>query len=133
MVAGFGSMISSNGYGVITVDGENCPTHVLSYRLSNGTIPDGLFVLHKCNHKLCINPKHLYVGTHNDNMKDLSDAGTLKGSNNGNSILSEEDVREIKEMVKSRLITYNNIASKYGVKRQTIKDIALGRTWAWLD
>ena len=125
--------VSTNGYGAITLDGENRPTHVLSYEQANGNIPDGLFVLHKCNRKLCINPEHLYVGTHNDNMKDLSDSGVLRGSGNGKSILTESDVLKIKELIASRMITYNNIAQQYGVKRQTIKDIALGRTWRWLE
>lgn len=124
--------VSSNEYGVITLDGVNRPTHVLSYELSNGEIPEGLFVLHKCNRKLCINPDHLYIGTHNDNMRDMADSDVNKGEGNGNSILTEKDVREIKKLIASRMITYNNIAQNYGVKRQTIKDIALGRTWAWL-
>lgn len=124
--------ISSNGYGVITVDGVARPTHVLSYELTNGEIPNGLFVLHKCNVRLCINPDHLYIGTHNDNMDDMSNSNVLKGERNANSVLSENDVREIRKLISSRMVTYANIAQQYGVKRQTIKDIALGRTWSWL-
>tara|TARA_Y100000310_G_C20681727_1_gene816384 strand:+ start:1407 stop:1976 length:570 start_codon:yes stop_codon:yes gene_type:complete len=64
--------------------GKIYPAHRFSYMIHNNGIPDGLQILHKCNNKPCVNPEHLYAGTHLDNMKDLRDAGTLKGKNNPN-------------------------------------------------
>lgn len=129
-----GAVGSKNGYGVITIGkGKTTSVHRLAHELVNGEIPDGLSVLHRCNNRICINPEHLYVGTHNDNMRDMADSNNLKGENNPKAILTESQVVEIKSAIKSRMITYQNLADKYGVTRQAIKDIALGRTWAWLE
>lgn len=60
------------GYGDIVGDaGRRIAAHQLSYKWAHGSIPDGLFVLHKCDNKLCVNPDHLFVGTHQDNMDDM--------------------------------------------------------------
>lgn len=125
-----GHLIS--GYGRITDDAGDETAHRFSYRIHVGEIPDGLMVLHKCNNKRCVNPKHLYVGTHNDNMRDMAESNVMKGEKNPKTLLTKTEVLEIRQMIKERLVTYANIAKKYGVKRQTIKDIASGRTWSWL-
>jgi hypothetical protein len=79
---------SEEGYGGFSCcyEGKSkiYPAHRLSYMIYNGDVPDELFVLHKCNNKPCVNPEHLYIGTHKDNMNDLRDAGTLSGRNNPN-------------------------------------------------
>lgn len=65
----------SQGYGYLTVGGRNAGlmrAHRLSYMIHNGKIPDGLMVLHSCDNPECTNPDHLRVGTHADNMDDVS-------------------------------------------------------------
>ena len=62
-----------DGYGKIGFDGKIIGTHRISYILHHGSIPDGLFVLHKCDNRKCVNPEHLYVGTAKDNMNDKMD------------------------------------------------------------
>ena len=63
-----------NGYGTIgRVGGAHLKAHRESYRYHTGEIPAGFHVLHRCDVTCCINPAHLYVGTHQQNMKDLSD------------------------------------------------------------
>lgn len=57
-----------NGYGVIKSFGQDVSAHRLSYELSKGKIPDGLCILHSCDNRKCINPSHLSVGTHQENM-----------------------------------------------------------------
>ena len=52
-------------------------THRASWRLHNGKIPKGMFVLHKCDNPLCVNPEHLYIGTQFNNMKDMVDRGRM--------------------------------------------------------
>lgn len=127
-----GNVFTETGYGSITIDGKSQATHRVSYQLHIGEIPRGLMVLHKCNNRICVNPDHLYVGTHNNNMKDMANANSVKGEKNGNSVLTKNDVIEIKKLIKSRMITYQQIADKFEIGRQTVKDIASGRTWAWV-
>lgn len=120
-------------YGTLSINHKTTMVHRLSYEMHKGEIPEGLMVCHKCNVKLCINPDHLYVGTHNDNMRDMADSDVMKGEANPKSILTQSQVVEIKQMIKDRKVVYRKIAETYGVSRQAIKDIASGRTWSWLE
>lgn len=63
-----------NGYGAVSNMSERL-AHRLSYRAFIGKIPDGLFVCHKCDTAPCVNPDHLFVGTHSENMLDMSSKG----------------------------------------------------------
>ena len=104
--------------------------HRFSWALANGPIPDGLHILHKCNVQLCVNPKHLYAGTHTDNMADRARAGhapDLRGERSGMARLTNAQVAEIrKRLGKERS---RSIAADYGVAEQTISDIRHGHTW----
>jgi len=64
-----------NGYGQIGYEGKICTTHRLSWILANGEIPNGLWVLHKCDFRACINPDHLFLGTARDNTDDMVSKG----------------------------------------------------------
>ena len=55
------------GYGVFYSDSKNLKAHRIIYQLSFGQIPDGKLIMHKCNNKLCCNPKHLQIGTDLEN------------------------------------------------------------------
>ncbi len=63
------------GYGHIAVDGKNLGAHRVSYETFVGPIPDGLWVLHRCDTPPCINPRHLFLGTHKQNVADSAAKG----------------------------------------------------------
>jgi len=67
-----------NGYGAIKVFGKMALAHRLSYELHKGPIQPGFEVLHSCDIKHCVNPDHLSLGTHAENMKDAADRGLMR-------------------------------------------------------
>lgn len=72
------------GYGTFYMKEKIYPAHRASFILFVNPISDDLMVCHKCNNGLCVNPHHLYAGSHANNMRDLKKAGTLAGENNPN-------------------------------------------------
>lgn len=66
---------NKDGYGAATVNGKYINAHRLSFKLNIGEIPKGMFVCHTCDTPSCINPEHLFLGTHEDNMKDMKKKG----------------------------------------------------------
>jgi hypothetical protein len=116
------------------------------YEQAHGKIPDGMVVRHKCDVSLCVNPDHLEIGTQADNVRDTVDRGRVdcrKGEENGRSKLTEDDVKYIRSVLKksdpskpkSRWVGADpkELAEKYGVRRETIYDVAKGSKWPHIE
>lgn len=103
--------------------------HVVSWELHHGrAVPIGMDVLHKCDNPSCIEPKHLKLGTHQDNMDDKVRKGRqsrMVGRDHPAAKLDEEKVRAI--LSDCRLL--RQVASHYGVSESTISLIRLRKTW----
>jgi hypothetical protein len=116
----------SSGYGAALFNNKTDRTHRISYVLNVGDIPDGLFVLHKCDNKICINPEHLFLGTMQDNIKDMVDKGrNIKGESMPLAKLKEEEIRIIRAMDKPHKV----IAKLFGVDRSNISRIKSREAW----
>lgn len=105
--------------------------HRVSYELFNDVvIPKGIKVLHSCDNPICINHKHLFLGTSKDNSSDMVKKGrSSKGEKNGFSKLNEEKVKEIFILYTKNKFTQLHIAKKFNVSQGTIHLIISGKRW----
>ena len=71
----WGGLLGSSWHGHIKAFGKFVGCHRLSYELHNGAIPHGYEILHSCNNRVCINPDHLRIGTHKENMREIKENG----------------------------------------------------------
>lgn len=94
----------------------------------------GMDTCHSCGngHLGCVNPRHLYWGTHAENQQDMVSHGrSARGERSAQARLTERDVREIREL--RRAMTQKGIATMFGVHIMTVNDIVHRRTWGWLE
>ena len=128
-----GRVDKTTGYGKVSfMRRRNCSPHRIAYELSFGGIPKGMWVLHKCDNRMCCNPDHLFLGTYRDNIDDMVSKGrSLKGEKNVKAVLTENTVRKIKRML-TRGYRQIDISRDMGIKSVTIQAIASGRNWGWL-
>lgn len=124
--------LNCDGYGVINKrKRETMRVHRLSWMLFNGPIPDGLCVCHKCDNPSCVNPKHLFLGTPADNMKDKHRKGRSAnqiGEENNNAKLTRHQVEFIKDLV-SEGLSKTFVAKMFGVRTAAISKIIKGQRW----
>jgi len=116
------------GYGRMKVSGVKKLAHRVSYEIHVGPIPDGLFVLHRCDNPRCVDPAHLFLGTNQDNMDDMNAKNRgrkARGSASGCAKLKESDVLKIRNDIRN----IRDIAASYGVGKSTIGYIKSRVTW----
>jgi hypothetical protein len=114
------------GYGMA---GRHGRAHRLSWIVHRGPIPEGLNVLHKCDTPSCVNPEHLFLGTHADNMRDSSEKGRQydrRGEKNPKARITPDQVRMIRECP----LSLRKTAAKLGIPFGTVADVRKGRTWS---
>lgn len=125
---------SSRGYGQFWVSGKYERSHRVAWAMKNGTIPDGLNVLHRCDNPPCVRVDHLFLGTQEENNADRDAKGrqvARHGEKHGNAKLTEADVRRIFRL-RSIGWKQRRIASAVGVSQLQISHILTGKQWAHL-
>lgn len=115
----------NNGYGAMAVNNRMRLAHRLSYSTFVGPIQAGLYVCHRCDTPLCVNPHHMFLGDQRANIKDASMKGRmLRGEDVAGAKLTEEDVRYIRSQKRG-----SGLAEKYGVDFGLIYKIRRGEIW----
>lgn len=118
-----------SGYGYLTQDGETVLAHRALYRMAYGPIPDDLLVRHKCDNRLCVNPRHLLLGSTIDNVRDMDARGRRAiGGRHGCAKLTEDAVREIRQC-HGNGESAMSLGRRYGVSNSTIGLIVHRRLW----
>jgi hypothetical protein len=123
-----------DGYGRITFRRTTISVHRLAYAVFKGDFDDVWHVCHTCDNPPCINPKHLWLGTNNDNMKDRDKKGRhcpLQGEKHGRHKLIEEEVRQVFYLQKEGY-SERKIGKIIGVSGVQVHRILSGQAWKHL-
>lgn len=126
--------ITRNNYGEIDYKGKRFKTHRFSYMLKNNNfnIPSKIKICHICDNPKCINPDHLFSGTQKDNIYDMENKNRsvhLKGSKNGNSKVTEDQVIKIRNEYSTKKFSQRELGEKYGLSSSMVGEIIRGNFW----
>lgn len=113
---------NSDGYGNFLVHDVVMKAHRISYLIHIGEIPSGMCVCHHCDNPSCVNPDHLFLGTHTDNMRDMTRKRRLKipklrGENCGSAKLSDLQVKEMRDIYKNEEISTGKLGKMFGISQ----------------
>lgn len=135
-----GAYRNVNTYGCLKYNGKVVDAHRVSWIIHNGEIPDGIFVCHKCDNKKCVNPDHLFLGTHSDNMKDAYKKGLVilptngnvfkKGHKPKNKRLTDHEAEKVKKAIKNKgKKSLKKLSKELDLPYQLLRDINCGRVY----
>lgn len=110
------------GYGMFVIGRKRCIASRVSYELFNGPITDGLFVCHTCDNPSCVNPKHLWLGTNQDNMIDMTQKGRQDCK------LDPKQVIEIRKLYDDGC-SLVKLCELYNMSSGAIRKLLLRKSW----
>lgn len=138
--------LNNKGYGTIKRYPEESrkrrtySVHRYVYQHVVGGIPEGMFVLHKCDNPKCFNPDHLFTGTHQENMDDAKHKGRMAGWRGLRDVkrtdshpmakLTIDDAKVIRHLYFAERRNQREIAKYFGVVQQQVSRIVNGQHWA---
>lgn len=123
--------VTPQGYGRFMVNGKRLPAHRIAAFLIMGTFPGPTLVLHKCDNRPCCNPKHLFLGTSDENMADMVSKGrSAHGEKNKGAVLSSKDVLMIRSIWSLPKHPPSSVlAIQFKVSETAILRIVNNKTW----
>jgi hypothetical protein len=129
---------TSGGYGKVQLSGKTRLAHRVAYHYANGPIEAGKCVCHKCDNRICVNPAHLFVGSHADNMRDMTDKGRVgtrgqhgnhaKGDSHGRARLSAAKVLWLREQYHAGR-KFADLAREVDLPYSTVEQAIKGMSW----
>jgi hypothetical protein len=129
---------TAQGYSSLTWQGMT-PGHRVSYAVHIGPIPPALFVCHRCDNRICVNPEHMFLGTAAENNADMYAKGRGRGGSQAIPLQRRREIvarrRDVKlteaqaAEIRASADRGVDLAAKYGVAQQTICNIRKGRRW----
>lgn len=128
---------NGRGYGLYwnSKTGARVYAHRMSYELARGVIPDGQQVLHKCDNPRCVNPNHLFLGTHTDNMRDMFRKGRRKtnktrGERHPLAVFTNITAQKVRQLYSDENVTQVELAKFFGVSQSTISRVICHQSYA---
>jgi hypothetical protein len=123
---------SRHGYGKIRHGTDVVLAHRLMFALTFGAPMDGMEVCHRCDTPPCINPDHLFLGSHAENMADSARKGRSRKGDGAKATRRKLDT-EAANAIRTRASageTHESPANAHGVSLTTISKIVRGLMWA---
>lgn len=119
----------TNGYGNFGLNNKSFGAHVMAVLLDGRDVPQGYEVMHKCDNPACVNPEHLVVASHKENMADASRKGRMvRGERHQFAKANDEMVRQIRAKA-AQGIKQAALAKEYGIHQTTVGKIVLNKIW----
>jgi len=132
------------GYGQFVIRNIPFRAHRVSFIMHYGEPSQELLICHSCDNPACVNPEHLFAGTHKDNHSDMMQKNRhahgewfkahqfqhcARGEDGSAAKLTEAQILEIRSLHIPRIVTQRTLASKFGVSQTQISRIINHQRW----
>lgn len=121
---------SAQGYGFLGMNGRPRLTHRLSYVFEVGEIPPGMLVCHKCDNSSCVRPSHLFLGTPQENSRDMAE------KNRARRITDEirlKKIKLIKYLMEEYGLNQTEVSKRLGIDQSNISKILKGKMCTYVN